>query len=275
MKNTDKKIVLEEMFRMKTLMGLKENSIISINESVGPGKGIFDEIMPGGSKTLDNLTSLGKTYDDLFTYSNRMSDLVPSKSIDDFIDLVSKQNNDAPVTPEMLKSFIANDPILTKELMETAAKIAEEKVALLMSNVSFGKVFSDAGFPTIPTKINELLKNPVNDSNIGLISKGLDLIENMIKGENTLKNSDEGMELLGQIEGKRQQINDFKDLKTFKGNIVSNTNQDGLKMEIENLILNSVDNKESAITILRQMADEMEKGVDLRRDIKKRWGSND
>jgi hypothetical protein len=270
MNNTDKKIVLEEMDRMMTLMGLKENSISTINESVGPGKGIFDEVIPGGTKTLDNLGALGKTYDDLFTYSSRMSELVPSKNIDDFIALVSKQNDDVTVTPEMLKSFIANDPILTKELMETAAKIAEERVALLLSNISFSKLFKDAGFPEVPNKINATLKIPVEDTNIGIINQSLDLMENLIKGNETLKNSNEGKELLDQIAGKRQQINDFK---TFKESVVSGQRKpNDLKTKIEDLIYNSIDDNESKILILRQMADEMEKAAKLRRDVTKRFG---
>lgn len=213
---TNKTIILEELGRIRELMGLNEGSILNINEAVGPGNGIYDEIIPGGSKTFDNLSALGKTYDDLFTYSNRMANLVPSKSLDDFIDLVAKQNNTTTPTPAMIKAFIANDSLLTKELMETAAKIAEERVALLMSRVNFDDVFKTAGFPSVPSRIDSILKTPVDDSNINILNQGLDLIDNIIKGEPTLKNSLEGKELLEQIAGKRQQISDFENIKTFK-----------------------------------------------------------
>jgi hypothetical protein len=217
---TDKKIILEELGRIRELMGFNDNSTLNINEAVapgGPGRGIFDDVIPGGSKTFDNLTALGKTYDDLFTYSRRMSNLVPSKNIDDFIDLVGRQNNNpAIVTPQMIKAFIANDSLLTKELMETAAKIAEERVAMLMSNVNFTKAFNDAGFPNVPSKINDTLKTPVDDVDIPTINQGLDLAENIINNVPALKNSLEGKEFLEQIAGKRQQIKDFEDLKNIK-----------------------------------------------------------
>ena len=223
---TDKKIILEELGRIRELMGFNDNSTLNINEAVGPGgpgKGIFDEVIPGGAKTLDNLGALGKTYDDLFTYSSRMSNLVPSKNIDDFIDLVGRQNNTTKnlVTKDMLKAFIANDSLLTKELMESAAKIAEERVALLLSKISFNEVFTRAGYPNVPSKLNDGLKTPVDDTNINILNQVLDLTENIIKGEPTLKNSLEGKELLEQIAGKRQQIKDFEDLKIIKNQNIS------------------------------------------------------
>jgi hypothetical protein len=95
-------ILIEEIRRINSLISINNSSDL-IKESVGPGKGIFDEVIPGGAKTLDNMSKLSKTYDDLFDYSKRMSDLVPSKNIDDFIDLVGKQYNTKTVTPDIEK----------------------------------------------------------------------------------------------------------------------------------------------------------------------------
>jgi hypothetical protein len=206
-------ILTEEIRRINSLISINNSSDL-IKESVGPGKGIFDEVIPGGAKTLDNMSKLSKTYDDLFDYSKRMSDLVPSKNIDDFIDLVGKQYNTKTVTPDMLKSFIANDPILKKELMEAAAKIAEERVTSLMKNLSFVEVFNKAGLPDVPKSIKQILSYPVDESTKSYITAGLDSIEDFIIKNQYLKNSTEGKEILDQIVGKRKQISDYDSINS-------------------------------------------------------------
>ena len=208
-------ILTEEIRRINSLISINNSSDL-IKESVGPGKGIFDEVIPGGAKTLDNMSKLSKTYDDLFDYSKRMSDLVPSKNIDDFIDLVGKQYNTKTVAPDMLKAFIANDPILNHDLMEAAAKIAEERVTSLMKNLSFVEVFNKAGLPDVPKSIKQILSYPVDESTKSYITAGLDSIEDFIIKNQYLKNSTEGKEILDQIVGKRQQIKDFDTFKPVK-----------------------------------------------------------
>jgi hypothetical protein len=194
-----------------------------IKESIGPGDGIFDEVIPGGTKTLDNMYALSKTYDDLFNYSERMSSIAPSKSIDDFIGEVAKYNKVTKISVDsnMLRRFIANDPILTKELMEAAAKIAEERVILLMSKISFNEVFTKAGFPDVPKQMNEFLKIPVDSSTIPYINRGMEIMGDLIKNNSILKNSEEGTEMLSQIEGKNKQIKDFEGLTNLKTKIVT------------------------------------------------------
>ena len=46
-----------------------------------------------------------------------------------------------------------------------------------------------------------------------------------------------------------------------------------LEKELTNVIFNSPESKESAISTLKKMVDDLEKSVYLRRDIQKRWGN--
>jgi hypothetical protein len=200
-----------------------------INESMGPGDKIFDEIIPGGAKTMDNLGKLGKTVDDLFAYSARMSELAPTKSFDDFLAVVSKQNNNQEVTAEMVKRFIASDAKLTDELMSAAAKISEEAVVKLMQNIKIDDVLLKAGLKntwgamgTIPETIKGIIGFDINSGTVSQIESGLKSIEDIITSTN-LRYTYEGMEILKHTAGKRQQIEYFKNLKTPEIKIVKKT----------------------------------------------------
>jgi len=264
-----------------------------INESMGPGDKIFDEIIPGGAKTMDNLGKLGKTVDDLFAYSARMSELAPTKSFDDFLAVVSKQNNNQEVTADMVRSFIASDAKLTDELMSAAAKISEEAVVKLMRDVKINDVFAKSGYGGTSgqhtyggfrTTITQVLGTKIDSGTVGHIETALRAMEDLIKNTN-LKDTDEGKELLIQIAGKRKEIEYFINLKQkyIDGGEMNNfgefsntyiASKGNLQTDIEKIILNSVDSKESAISTLRQMADEMEKGLFLKRNITDRFSGN-
>ena len=218
---TNKKIILEELGRMREIMGLNEISKSRINLikrliSEGDGtKGIIDEIIPGGAKTMDNLGKLAKTVDDLFVYSTRLSELAPSKSFDDFLAVVSKQNNNQDVTADMVRRFIASDAKLTDELMGAAAKISEEAVERLMQDVQFSDVFTKAGMSDLPETMKGILSVKIDSGSSSQVKAGLDSMEDVIKSTN-LKDTVEGKELLDQIAGKRKQIGDYEDLQTKK-----------------------------------------------------------
>jgi len=83
----NKKILLErQIFRIRSL-------IIEIGRQV-------DEVMPGG--IIDDLTSLGKTVDDIFSYSTKLSDEFPTKTFDEVVKKLQKkmviyQQNQLPV----------------------------------------------------------------------------------------------------------------------------------------------------------------------------------
>jgi len=218
---TNKKIILEELGRMRELMGFNGISKSRINEikrliSEGDGtKGIIDEIIPGGAKTMDNLGKLSKTVDDLFTYSTRLSELAPTKSFDDFLAVVSRKNNNQEVTADMLRSFIASDAKLADELMGAASKISEEAVERLMQDVKFTDVFVKAGIPDLPETMKGVLAVKIDSGSVGQVKAGLDSMEDLIINTN-LKDTDEGKELLAQIAGKRKQIGDYEDFQTKK-----------------------------------------------------------
>jgi hypothetical protein len=218
---TDKKIILEELGRMREIMGLNEISKSRMNAikrliSEGDGtKGIIDEIIPGGAKTMDNLGKLAKTVDDLFVYSTRLSELAPSKSFDDFLAVVSKQNNNQDVTADMVRRFIASDAKLSDELMGAASKISEEAVGKLMQDVKFTDVFVKAGMSDLPETMKGILGTKIDSGSMGQVKAGLDSMEDIIKSTN-LKDTVEGKELLDQISGKRKQIGDYEDFQTKK-----------------------------------------------------------
>jgi hypothetical protein len=218
---TDKKIILEELGRMREIMGINEISKSRMNEikrliSEGDGtKGLIDEVIPGGVKTMDNLGKLTKTVDDLFTYSARLSEYAPTKSFDDFLAVVSKKNNNQEVTADMLRSFIASDAKLADELMGAASKISEEAVGKLMQDVKFTDVFVKAGMSDLPETMKGILGTKIDSGSMGQVKAGLDSMEDIIKSTN-LKDTVEGKELLDQISGKRKQIGDYEDLQTKK-----------------------------------------------------------
>ena len=208
---------------------INEISRLTINEAMGPGDKLIDEIIPGGAKTMDNLSKLGKTVDDLFAYSTRMSELAPSKSFDDFLAVVSKQNNNQEVTADMVKRFIASDAKLTDELMSAAAKISVRAVVELMQNIKIDDVLSKAGLKntwgamgTIPETIKNIIGFDINSGTVSQIEAGLDSIEAIIKSSN-LRYTYEGMEILKHTAGKRQQVEYFKNLKTNYITVVKKT----------------------------------------------------
>jgi hypothetical protein len=269
---------------------INEISRLTINEAMGPGDKLIDEIIPGGAKTMDNLSKLGKTVDDLFAYSTRMSELAPSKSFDDFLAVVSKQNNNQEVTAEMVKRFIASDAKLTDELMGAAAKISEEAAVKLMQNVKLDDVFAKSGYGGTRGQhtwrgfretITQVLGTKIHSGTKEHMETACRAMEDLIKNTN-LKDTDEGKELLTQIAGKKREIQYWINLKQkyIDGGTMNNyfgeftASKGNLQTDIEKIIFNSVDSKESAILTLRKMADEMEKGLFLKRNITDRFSGN-
>jgi Zn/Cd-binding protein ZinT len=203
---------------------INEISRLTINEAMGPGDKLIDEIIPGGAKTMDNLSKLGKTVDDLFAYSTRMSELAPSKSFDDFLAVVSKQNNNQEVTADMVKRFIASDAKLTDELMSAAALISEDAVIKLMQTIKIDDVLSKAGLKNTEFEyfVYDVIGFDINSGTVSQIEAGLKSIEDIIKSTN-LRYTYEGMEILKHTSGKRQQIEYFKNLKTNYITVVKKT----------------------------------------------------
>jgi Zn/Cd-binding protein ZinT len=203
---------------------INEISRLTINEAMGPGDKLIDEIIPGGAKTMDNLGKLGKVLNDLFSYSARLLELAPSKSFDDFLAVVSKQNNNQEVTADMVKRFIASDAKLTDELMSAAALISEDAVIKLMQTIKIDDVLSKAGLKNTEFEyfVYDVIGFDINSGTVSQIEAGLKSIEDIIKSTN-LRYTYEGMEILKHTSGKRQQIEYFKNLKTNYITVVKKT----------------------------------------------------
>jgi hypothetical protein len=203
------KLILEEVFRIREMMGFKSlNKKLLLEWSK-----IADETMPGGA--MDDLASLGKTVDDIFTYSTKLSTEFPTKTFDSIIDRVAKDNtiDSASVTNEMMRNFISKQGLFD-ELMAVAAKIANEKVGGYMKDINFMNAFKNAGFDGLPSEMQTVIKQKITTDNKGTTNQILDGYKNLIEGNATLKNSDPGKKMLETINNKKKEIADFEKNKT-------------------------------------------------------------
>jgi hypothetical protein len=203
------KLILEEVFRIREMMGFKSlNKKLLLEWSK-----IADETMPGGA--MDDLASLGKTVDDIFSYSTKLSTEFPTKTFDSIIDRVAKDNaiDSTSVTTEMMRNFISKQGLFD-ELMAVAAKIANEKVGGYTKDINFMNAFKNAGFDGLPSEMQTVIKQKITTDNKGTTNQILDGYKNLIEGNATLKNSDPGKKMLETINNKKKEIADFEKNKT-------------------------------------------------------------
>jgi hypothetical protein len=205
----NKKLISEEILRIREMMGFKSlNKKLLLEWSK-----IADETMPGGA--MDDLASLGKTVDDIFSYSTKLSDEFPTKTFDSIIDRVAKDNaiDSTSVTNEMMRNFISKQGLFD-ELMAVAAKIANEKVGGYTKDINFMNAFKNAGFDGLPSEMQTVIKQKITTDNKGTTNQILDGYKNLIEGNATLKNSDPGKKMLEAINNKKKEIADFEKNKT-------------------------------------------------------------
>jgi ribosome-binding protein aMBF1 (putative translation factor) len=181
------------------------------------GRQLADEALPGG--VMDDLAAMGKTVDDIFTYSTKLSTEFPTKTFDSIIDRVAKDNtiDSASVTNEMMRKFIATQ---MDEFMDIAAKIADESTTLKISDDSFQEVFTKAGLEEFPENLKNTLATKINDNTKGVTNQILDQYEKILDGNVTLKNTSQAKELSDKIRNKRAEILDYEDYKTKKSSNV-------------------------------------------------------
>ena len=167
----NKKILLErQIFRIRSL-------IIEIGRQV-------DEVMPGG--IIDDLTSLGKTVDDIFSYSTKLSDEFPTKTFDEVVKKTAEKNGNIStksITGNMIKNYMMSKPGLMDELMAVAAKIADEKVGGYMKDINFMNAFKNAGFESLPSKIQNTIGQKITTDNKGTTNQILDGYKTLIEGK--------------------------------------------------------------------------------------------
>jgi len=214
----NKKLISEEILRIREMMGFSSYNKRFLTEGVG--KLLADESMPGG--IVDDLASMGKTVDDIFSYSTKLANDFPTKTFDSIIDRVAKENtiDSASVTNEMMRKFIATQPGLMDEIMTVAAKIADESTTLKISDVSFQDVFTKAGLEEFPENLKNTLATKITDINKDTTKKILDQFEKLLDGNIKIKNTPEAKELSNKIRNKRAEILDYEDYKTKKSSNV-------------------------------------------------------
>ena len=147
MENTDKKIVLEEMNRMKELMGMnvisETKNSISHNLLMEGGKAI-DDLIGLGPKSVDNLKSVGLDFTNDLT---KLSDEFSSRGIKTFNDLsnyVAKEQgiDIADLTDDMIEAYIKNDEVLYTSILKRATEAASKITDKLIKSADLSKVFS-------------------------------------------------------------------------------------------------------------------------------------
>jgi hypothetical protein len=199
-------LLIEELVRIREMMGFNGYNKKLLLEI---GRQLADEALPGG--VMDDLAALGKTVDDIFTYSTKLGNDFPTKTFDSIVDRVAQENGNISsnsVTKEMMQEFFAKSGTFD-DLAEVAAKIADEKVGGYISDTGFMNAFRNANLETLPSTLQVSLKNKVTAANKGTMNQILDGYKNLIEGNATLKNSDPGIKILDTINNKKKEIADF------------------------------------------------------------------
>ena len=222
MNDTDKKIVLEELYRMKELMGVKV-----VTESINgkllmeSGKAI-DDLIGLGPKSVDNLKSVGLDFtNDL----SKLSDEFASRGIktfDDLSNVVAKSRglDIGDLTSDMIEAYIKNDEVLYSSILKRATEAASKITDELIKSADLSKVFSKSPLQlnsyktyisTAPTQRNiDVLSDGVNQSTIELDKIINDIKTGKVPGVNTVPR--DLNELYEMFLSKKLDLNNFKNM---------------------------------------------------------------
>ena len=211
----EKKIILEELFRMRELMGMNVLSetrhSISRNLLMEGGKAV-DELIGLGPRTVDNLTKNGV---DFVNDLSKLSDEFTARGIKTFADLsdvVAKKEGIAvaDLTDDMIESYLKNDPILYASILDKASVYAWSEIAKLINSANLTKMFTNpdqlnsykmfAGTAPTQRNVDRLIKS-VDDSIVEL-EKLIDDADGVVP--------DELSELYQQMLSKKTDLSNFK-----------------------------------------------------------------
>ena len=179
-----KKIVLEELDRMRVLMGinvLSETSrSISHNLLMEGGKAI-DDLIGLGPKSVDNLNRVGVNFRNDLT---KLSDEFASRGIKTFDDLTNavataKSLPIANVTDDMIEAYIKNDPVLYTSILNKASEAASKIAMNLVKSADLSKVFSKS--PLQLESYKTYLSTAPTQRNIDVLMDGVDKSTNEIE----------------------------------------------------------------------------------------------
>lgn len=173
----EKKLILEELFRMRELMGMNVLSetrySISRNLLMESGKSV-DELIGLGPKSVDNLTKNGVDFVNDLT---KLSDEFTARGIKSFADLsdvVAKKEGIAvaDLTDDMIEAYIKNDDALYKSILAKASAAAADQVDQLIKNVNVSTIFSKN--PDQLKSYNVFISTPPSARNIDVLMDGVD-----------------------------------------------------------------------------------------------------
>ena len=141
------KLILEELFRMREIMGIslsetiknKINSVLLLES----GKAA-DEFLPISSRSVDNLTKQGVDFaNDLTKLSDEFA-IMRINTFDDLAAVVASKNptiDPKNITDDMIKSYIKNDDKLYKSILAKAAAAAAAEADKLVKNADLTAIF--------------------------------------------------------------------------------------------------------------------------------------
>lgn len=184
-----KKIVSEELDRMRVLMGinvLSETSrSISHNLLMEGGKAI-DDLIGLGPKSVDNLKSVGVNFTNDLT---KLSDEFASRGIKTFDDLSnvvakSKGLNVEDLTSDMIESYIKNDEVLYSSILKRATEAASKITDELIKSADLSTVFSKS--PLQLKSYKTYISTAPTQRNIDVLSDGVD--QSVLEIENIINN---------------------------------------------------------------------------------------
>lgn len=144
----EKKLVLEELYRMRELMGiniLSESTKSTISNLLMEGGKTIDNIIGLSPRTVDNLSKNGVDFVNDLT---KLSDEFASRGIKNFSDLVdnvaiSRGLDPKNITDEMIESYIKNDDELYQSILKKATEAGAIAADKLVKNVELERLFSD------------------------------------------------------------------------------------------------------------------------------------
>jgi hypothetical protein len=219
----EKKLILEELFRMRELMGMNVLSetrySISRNLLMEGGKTV-DELIGLGPKSVDNLTKNGVDFANDLT---KLSDEFTARGIKSFADLsdvVAKKEGIAvaDLTDDMIEAYIKNDDVLYKSILAKASAAAADQVDQLIKNVNVSTIFSKN--PDQLKSYNVFISTPPSARNIDVLIDGvndsIDELDKIIDDLNAAGSTvpDELKELYEQMVSRKTDLTNYKNKGT-------------------------------------------------------------
>jgi hypothetical protein len=223
----EKKLVLEELYRMRELMGMKVLSetrrSISHNLLMEAGKTV-DEIIGLGQKSVDNLTKNGVDFVNDLT---KLSDEFASRGIKTFADLEKAAAEKAgieisDISDDVIESYIKNDEKLYQSILAKASAAASKQVDQLIKSANLSIIFSKN-----PSQLNSykaFISTPPSARNVDLlinsVDESIDELEGIIDDVQTGKIAgvdtvpDELQELYENLLAKKTDLDNFKNKGT-------------------------------------------------------------